>query len=212
LFEIGTLSRALRNVLAGRLARHFPKIGDPYALATFMIEDGVRPKKPYTLQEKRELGAATNWDIDERGQSEEDFFFSKLFDAKRYDAFRWLKEAKRRISSRKYDVWNDPKHTRTFTATVKILYLTRKQIDEAYARGEIGESDYNEYWKKTKSEHLEEIAVYVPSGEIRADVKRWVETWKHKGGSWYLPDKEGYAVRCGGKNQSRDPVNIFFLF
>jgi hypothetical protein len=108
-----------------------------------------------------------------------------------------------------FDVWYDPRFTMKFPAHVEVLYLTRKDVEEQHARGQISEQDYQKYWKGVDAKHLEEFAIRV-SGESARKLRSWVRTWGHKGGSWYM--KDGYAIRCGGANQSQDPLNVFILF
>lgn len=88
--------------------------------------------------------------------------------------------------------------------------MTREDIEKQVKEGGIPKSEYREYWEKSKARHLEEVAVLLDSNDW-PDLKAWIKTWGHKGGSWYLGGQRGYAVRCGGANQHTDPLNVFFL-
>jgi hypothetical protein len=63
MFEKGTLSRALRDILAERLKRHEDKIGEPFALATWMIQQGIYPLPPFTAKEQKKLEAVEKADV-----------------------------------------------------------------------------------------------------------------------------------------------------
>lgn len=113
-------------------------------------------------------------------------------------------------AGQRFDPWEDPRFSWEFPAIVRVLYLTRKDIERQHELGKISDSDYNKYWKGVDAQHLEEVAIEIPS-QTWPEMREWVETWGHKGGSWYIAEKQGYAVRCGGANQARDPLNVFFL-
>lgn len=103
------------------------------------------------------------------------------------------------------DVWEDPRFTCTFRTTVRILYLSKEEIERQFKKGTISKSDYEKYWKRSGAKHLEEVAIE----DVPVEVRSWIRTWRHKGGGRY---SAGYAVRCGGANQSQDPLNVFFLY
>lgn len=110
---------------------------------------------------------------------------------------------------REHDVWQDPKFVMSFSrATIQVLYLTRAQIEEQFKAGKISKSDYDKYWKGVKAEHLEEVAIFLQRPDWEK-LKEWERTWRHKGKDDY--ELGAFAVRSGGANQSRDPLNVFFL-
>jgi hypothetical protein len=106
------------------------------------------------------------------------------------------------------DPWEDRRFVMRFPATVEVLYMTREEIKKQTDEGSIPEAEYKKYWTGVKARHLEEVAVHLDSEHWRR-LREWVKTWGHKGGSYYM--KDGYAVRCGGANQSTDPLNVFFI-
>jgi hypothetical protein len=114
------------------------------------------------------------------------------------------------VKRMKFDPWEDRRFVMRFPAHVEVLYMTREDIEKQAKAGQIPREEYEKYWAKVDAKHLEEVAVRLsPSDWSR--LKSWVATWRHEGGSWYLPQRGGYAVRCGGANQHRDPLNVFFL-
>lgn len=106
-------------------------------------------------------------------------------------------------------VWGNRQFTISFFARIEILYLTRKDVEEQFKAGQISKEDYDRYWKKSKAEHLEEVAILVPRNVWERALNPWISTWRHKGGGYY--EKEAFAVRSGGVNQSQDPLNVFLL-
>lgn len=113
------------------------------------------------------------------------------------------------VKKMKLDPWEDPRFSMAaLRMEVDILYMTREEIERQHSRGLISNSDYEKYWKGTGSKHLEEIALRVPRSEW-PKLRKWIMTWRHKGGEWI--DENYYAMRCGGANQSQDPLNVFFI-
>lgn len=104
-----------------------------------------------------------------------------------------------RLHPKCLDPWDSPVYTRRFPAYVEVLYLRKEDVDPR-------SSDFKKYWKHT--DRLIEVAVHV-SGERWDTLKKFIGSWKHRGGSWYMSG--GFAVRCGGANQHKDPLNVFFL-
>lgn len=107
------------------------------------------------------------------------------------------------------DPWQDRRYVMTLhPKSVDVLYMTRKDMEAKVKAGDVSESDWKRYWVKGGVQHLEEVAVILDSDDW-AKLKAWAKTWGHKGGSFYL--REGFAVRAGGANQRKDPLNVFFL-
>lgn len=112
---------------------------------------------------------------------------------------------------RRLDPWEDPDFMMEFDARVRVLYMTREDIEDEVAKGGVSREDFQKYWEKVGAQHLEEVAISVPSRDAPRFME-WVRTWRHQGGSWYLRNRRGFAVRAGGANQTLDPLNVFFLF
>jgi hypothetical protein len=82
---------------------------------------------------------------------------------------------------------------------VEMLFMPREEIDAAVMRGEISQEDYQKYWENVKADRLFEFAIHVY--HIPPVVRKY--------GERYEPG--AYALRCGGANQKRNPLNVFIL-
>lgn len=134
---------------------------------------------------------------------------AKEYLKKGYSKKRALSIGYATVVKRKLDPWDNPNFTMRFKPEeVQILYLTRKEIEAQHRSGEISDADYNKYWRDSKAEHLEEVAVFLNPSDYEK-IKKWERTWTHKGKDDYAP--YAFAIRCGGANQSRDPLNLFVL-
>ncbi len=96
------------------------------------------------------------------------------------------------------DVW-ETKAIRLKPKEIRILIMTKAEIDKAYQKGEILKEDYDKYWKKTNADHLVEFAIELSN--IPSELKPYLEQYM----------KNGYAIRCGGKNQCKNPLNVFLI-
>ncbi len=111
-----------------------------------------------------------------------------------------------------YDPWTDPRYTRKFTAKVTILYMRREDMAAQVKEGKIPATEFYKYWpKRGGPQHLEELSIEADPDDWR-ELLKWFKTWRHKGGGYYdAGNGNGYAVRAGGVNQHKDPLNVFFL-
>lgn len=110
-----------------------------------------------------------------------------------------------RRHDRKYDPWENPRFVKKFTCRVEILYMTRKDMEDEVEKGHIPESEFKRYWPAGGPKHLDEIALIDPPQEII----EWAKSWRHNGKDDY---SAGIAVRAGGANQHKDPLNLFIVY
>ena len=89
--------------------------------------------------------------------------------------------------------------TRLKIKKVEMLYMPREQIDSAAMAGEISQEDYAKYWENVKADRLFEFAIHV--WHVPPPVRRYGEKY----------DTDAYALRCGGANQKKNPLNVFIL-
>ena len=104
------------------------------------------------------------------------------------------------------DPWEDPRFSTSFLARVEVLCMNREEIERLHRAGSISKTDYDTFWKRVDAQHLFEVAIY-PKG---ADLLAYLKRSGHGGLSRVDPNY--FAVRCGGANQRRDPLNVFFMW
>jgi hypothetical protein len=110
----------------------------------------------------------------------------------------------RKLRSKDPDAWRNA--IKLYPKRVEVLILSRDEIEDMVKSGAISEADYKKYWEKSGANTLIEFAIFLPKSQVKmlSELMR-----DHKG--FELVDPNYIAIRVGGKNQHKDPMNVFII-